>query len=75
LPKCKAIPRLPAARIKSEGDLPSFAHGGWKDGETLYQEYTLVIYSSETAIKNVYASADGMMRVLNRKSPTNRRHF
>lgn len=44
------------------------ANGGWKDGETLYQEYTLVIYLSDTTKDAVHAAADDLLRVFNQSS-------
>ena len=44
------------------------ARGGWKDGETLYQEYTLVIYLSDTTLDEVHAAAKDMIRVFNQSS-------
>lgn len=44
------------------------ASGGWKDGETSYQEYTLVIYLSDATLIDVYAAADEMIRVFNQSS-------
>lgn len=44
------------------------ANGGWKDGETLYQEYTLVIYLSDTTLDEVHAAARDMIRVFNQSS-------
>ncbi len=36
------------------------AEGGWVDGDTVYQEYTLVIYLSDTTLDAVHAAADEM---------------
>ena len=44
------------------------AHGGWIDDETKYQEYTLVIYLSDTTIDKVHAAADEMIEVFNQSS-------
>ena len=44
------------------------ASGGWADNGTLYQEYTLVIYLSDTTLDEVHAAADDMLRVFNQKS-------
>ena len=44
------------------------AHGGWIDNETEYQEYTLVIYLSDTTIDKVHAAADEMISVFNQSS-------
>jgi len=34
------------------------AEGGWKDEDIIYQEYTLVIYLSDTDMDKVHAAAD-----------------
>lgn len=44
------------------------ANGGWADGDTLYQEYTLVIYLSDTTPEQVHAAADDMLRVFKQSS-------
>lgn len=44
------------------------ANGGWIDGETEYQEYTLVIYLSDTTLDKVYAAVDEMIQVFNQSS-------
>ncbi len=44
------------------------ANGGWKDGETLYREYTLVIYLSDTTLDEVRAAADDLIKVFNQSS-------
>ena len=45
------------------------ANGGWIDDEnTVYQEYTLVIYLSDTTIDKVHAAADEMIRTFNQSS-------
>ena len=44
------------------------ATGGWKDGEEVYQEYTLVIYLSDTTIDVVHEAAKEMIRVFNQSS-------
>lgn len=44
------------------------AAGGWKDGEEVYQEYTLVIYLSDTTMEDVHAAANEMIRVFNQSS-------
>ena len=44
------------------------AHGGWIDGETVYREYTLVIYLSDTDLDHVHAAADEMIRVFDQSS-------
>ena len=44
------------------------AHGGWIDNDTEYQEYTLVIYLSDTTIDKVHAAADEMIEVFHQSS-------
>ena len=44
------------------------ANGGWKDGETLYQEYTLVIYLSDTTLNEVHSASNDLIRVFNQSS-------
>jgi hypothetical protein len=44
------------------------ANGGWEDNGTLYREYTLVIYLSDTTIDKVRAAADEMLRIFNQRS-------
>ena len=44
------------------------ANGGWIDEGTVYQEYTLVIYLSDTTLEQVHAAADELIRVFNQSS-------
>ena len=45
------------------------ANGGWVDDDgTVYQEYTLVIYLSDTTEEAVHAAADELTRVFNQSS-------
>ena len=44
------------------------ANGGWIDGDTTYQEYTLVIYLSDTTPEQIHAAADEMLEVFNQSS-------
>jgi len=44
------------------------ANGGWIDDDKTYQEYTLVIYLSDTAPEQVHAAADEMLQVFNQSS-------
>ena len=44
------------------------ANGGWKDGDTEYQEYTLVIYLSDTDLEQVHKAADEMINVFHQSS-------
>gem|GEM_PF-523387 len=44
------------------------AHGGWIDEGKVYQEYTLVIYLSDTTLEAVHAAAEEMIKVFNQSS-------
>ena len=44
------------------------ANGGWIDGDTVYREYTLVIYLSDTDLDRVHAAADEMIDVFHQSS-------
>ena len=44
------------------------ANGGWIDGDTVYREYTLVIYLSDTTAEQVHAAADELIREFNQSS-------
>ena len=44
------------------------AHGGWVDGDKLYQEYTIVIYLSDTNEEAVHAAADEMVEEFHQSS-------
>ena len=44
------------------------ASGGWIDGGTEYQEYTLVIYLSDTTPETVHAAADELIEVFHQSS-------
>jgi len=45
------------------------AHGGWiGDDETEYQEYTLVIYLSDTTSEEVHAAADELVETFNQNT-------
>ena len=44
------------------------AHGGWIDNGTKYQEYTLVIYLSDTTPEKIHAAADEMLEVFHQSS-------
>ena len=37
------------------------AEGGWKDGDKVYKEYTMVIYLSDTSIGAVHKAADELI--------------
>ena len=44
------------------------AHGGWVDEGKLYQEYTLVIYLSDTTPEAVHAAVDELVEVFHQSS-------
>ena len=44
------------------------ANGGWVDGDKLYQEYTLVIYLSDTDLDAVHAACDDFIQVFHQSS-------
>ena len=44
------------------------AHGGWIDNGTEYQEYTLVIYLSDTTPDQIHTAADEMIEVFRQSS-------
>ena len=44
------------------------ARGGWIDEGTVYQEYTLVIYLSDTTLEKVHAAADEMIATFRQSS-------
>ena len=44
------------------------ANGGWIDGDIEYQEYTLVIYLSDTDLEQVHKAADEMITQFHQSS-------
>ncbi len=44
------------------------AHGGWIDSGKKYQEYTLVIYLSDTTLDKIHAAADEMIETFRQNS-------
>jgi len=44
------------------------AAGGWLDGDKLYQEYTIVIYLSDTNMNQIHAAADELLSVFRQSS-------
>ncbi|MBR2762403.1 MAG: hypothetical protein IKD66_14685 [Solobacterium sp.] len=44
------------------------ANGGWEDNGVLYQEYTMVIYLSDTNLDAVHAAADDMIKEFSQSS-------
>ena len=45
-----------------------FGWGGWMDQDTEYQEYTLVIYLSDTTLDAVHAAADELVETFRQSS-------
>ncbi len=44
------------------------ASGGWIDGDTIYREYTLVIYLSDTTLEEVHLAANDLISKFNQSS-------
>ena len=44
------------------------AEGGWKDGDKVFTEYTLVVYLSDTTLEKVHAACDEMIKTFNQTS-------
>ena len=44
------------------------AKGGWEDSGTRYEEYTMVIYLSDTSLDKVHAAADKMLDTFHQSS-------
>ena len=44
------------------------AHGGWKDGDKTYSEYTIVIYLSDTNLDEVHSAAKEMVETFHQSS-------
>lgn len=44
------------------------AFGGWVEGDTLYQEYTLIIYLSDTTEDAIHAAADELIETFRQSS-------
>ena len=44
------------------------AEGGWVDGDVVSQEYSLVIYLSDTTLDAVHAAADELKEAFNQSS-------
>ncbi len=44
------------------------AEGGWIDNDKIYQEYTLVIYLSDTDMDQVHTAADQLLETFNQNS-------
>jgi hypothetical protein len=44
------------------------ALGGWVEGDTLYQEYTLIIYLSDTTEDAIHAAADELIETFRQSS-------
>ena len=61
------IRRKPRRRQKQSCTIDD-AEGGWRDGDTVYQEYTLVIYLSDTTLDDVHAAADELIDTFHQSS-------
>ena len=44
------------------------ANGGWIDGDTVYREYTLVIYLSDTDLEQVHSASAELIEVFHQSS-------
>ena len=44
------------------------ANGGWQDGDTMYQEDSLVIFLSDTTLDKVHAAADDLIQAFHQSS-------
>jgi hypothetical protein len=44
------------------------ANGGWKDGDIIYNEYTLVIYLSDTNLESVHKASKDLIKKFNQSS-------
>ena len=44
------------------------AEGGWSDGQTVFQEYTLIIYLSDTKLEQVHLAADELVKLFHQSS-------
>ena len=65
----EALEKLKAILIKDFGGYTiQEAHGGWIDDGKEYQEYTLVIYLSDTTLDQVHAAAAEMIETFNQSS-------
>ena len=61
-----AMTRQEAHRMAEEILLRYF--GGWVDDSTVYQEFTLVIYLSDTTLRQVHAAAQELIGAFNQSS-------
>ena len=67
--QAEALEQVKAILIRNFGGYTiQEAHGGWIDGDTEYQEYTLVIYLSDTTLEKVHAAADEMIETFHQSS-------
>ena len=41
------------------------ANGGWIDGDIIYQEYTIVIYLSDTTLEEVHSAGQDLINKFN----------
>ena len=44
------------------------ANGGWKDGDTVYREDSLVIFLSDTSLDKVHAAADDLIQAFHQST-------
>ena len=79
--QAEALEQLKAVLIKHFGGYTiQEAQGGWVEDGKLYQEYTMVVYLSDTTLEKVHAAADELVplfrqsSVLIQENPT-RTHF
>lgn len=67
--QAEAMEQLKAILIRNFGGYTiQEAHGGWISDGKEYQEYTLVIYLSDTTIEKVHAAADEMIETFRQNS-------
>ncbi len=67
--QAEALEQAKAILIKHFGGYTiQEANGGWIDGDTAYQEYTLVIYLSDTNEAAVHAAADELIKTFDQSS-------
>lgn len=44
------------------------ANGGWIDEDKIYEEYTLVIYLSDTTLEKIHTASDELLKVFDQSS-------
>ena len=69
-PESEAIEKAKEILVKHFGGYTiQTAHGGWVgDNDTLYQEFTIVMYLSDTDLDAVHAAADEMVDTFHQSS-------